>query len=292
MYKQLLFSAFVLIFGFEAFTQTEGYRQNENDLYFKFYQQNEGKTATIGDLVSLHMVVKTTNGETIKDSYTEKDGKPILFPVKTPTFSGDIYEAVAMMATGDSASFLIPSDSIYKKVFRKPLPQNVASGSLLNFTIKVQWIKAQNELEVKPHEVTVNKARLEKEEGQMNNYITSHGLEVRKTKSGVYIAEKKEGTGTAAVAKKMISINYIGRFLDDTVFESTYKEEKYGRPVSVIVGNQQVIRGWEETFLEMKAGGHYVLLVPSHMAFGTRGRGDIVPPNTPLVFEIKVLSVK
>ena len=118
MNKQLIISLMAMFVAFCSFGQTEGYRQNENDLYFKFFIKNDGKTAKIGDLASLHMVMKAENGDVLKNSYTESGGKPILFPVKISTFLGDIYEAVGMMAAGDSASFLIPSDSIYQKVFR------------------------------------------------------------------------------------------------------------------------------------------------------------------------------
>ena len=292
MNKQFIILLTSMLVGFCSLGQTEGYRQNENDLYFKFFIKNKGKTAKIGDLASLHMIIKAENGDVLKNSYTESQGKPILFPVKIPTFAGDIYEAVSMMAAGDSASFLISSDSIYHNVFRKPLPNNVQSGSLLNFNLKVQWIKAQSELEIKEHEVDVDRVQLEKEEAEIKSYIKSHGLAMKRTKSGVYVEETKKGQGEAAVATKMISINYTGKFLDDKVFESTFEEEKFGRPISVTIGNQQVIRGWEEAFLEMKAGGTYMVLIPSHMAFGIKGKGNVIPPNTPLAFEIKVLSVR
>jgi FKBP-type peptidyl-prolyl cis-trans isomerase FkpA len=292
MNKRIIISLVLLALGFCSFGQTEGYRQNENDLYFKFYVKNDGKTAVIGDLASLHMIIKTEEGTVIKSSYDEKEGKPILFPVKVPAFPGDIYEAVAMMAAGDSASFLIPSDSIYTKVFRKPLPTNVKSGSLLNFIIKVQWIKAQPDLVINEHAVEVDRTQLANEEIEMHKYMTAQGLEMKKTKSGVYVEATKEGQGDIAVAKKMISFNYTGKFLDGKVFETTIKENGIGHPLSITVGNQQVIRGWEEAFLEMRAGGTYVVIVPSHMAFGPKGRGGVVPPNTPLVFEIQVVSVR
>ena len=136
MNKSIIFLIITLL-AVCSFGQTEGYRQNENELYFKFYQKNEGKTAQIGELGSLHMVITNEQGEEIKNSYSEKEGKPVLFPVKISTFPGDIYEAVGMMSAGDSASFLIPADSIYQKVFRKALPANVKSGTFLNFTIKI-----------------------------------------------------------------------------------------------------------------------------------------------------------
>ena len=148
MHKLLsvLFSISVLA----LFSQSkEGYRQGENDIYFKFFTKNKGKTAVIGDVVSMHMIMTSANGTELKNSYKEKGGKSILFPVKIPQFPGDIYEAVSMMAAGDSANFLINADSMYTKVFRVPLPSSVKSGSYLKFTIKTEWIKAQKDLEIK-----------------------------------------------------------------------------------------------------------------------------------------------
>ncbi len=292
MNKQFLISLLFVAFGVSSFAQTVGYRQNENDLYFKFFLKNDGKTAQVGDVASLHMIIKTEKGEVLKNSYAEKGGKTILFPVKISAFAGDIYEAVSMMAAGDSASFLIPSDSIYQKTFRKPLPKNVKSGSLLNFTIKVQWIKAQKDFQVKEREIDVDRTLLARQEVLMNNYIAENGLETKKTKSGVYIAEIKKGAGAPGIKSKMISINYTGRFLNDKVFETTYQENKIGHPLSVTIGNQQVIRGWEEAFLEMNEGGLYIVIVPSHLAFGPKGRGGVVPPDKVLVFEIQVLSIR
>lgn len=292
MNKSIIF-LIVTLLAVCSFGQTEGYRQNENELYFKFYQKNEGKTAQIGELVSLHMVMTNEQGEEIKNSYKEKEGKPVLFPVKISTFPGDIYEAVGMMAAGDSASFLIPSDSIYQKVFRKPLPANVKSGTFLNFTIKTFWIKAQDQMPINEVEVEVDRVQLAQEEKEIKSYIESNSYEMYTTKSGVYIQETNEGKGDIAVKGKMISFNYTGKFLNEEVFESTYAEgEEIGRPISVTVGNQQVVRGWEEAFLEMKAGGSYTIIVPSHLAFGEKGRGGVVSPNTPLIFDIQVLSVR
>jgi FKBP-type peptidyl-prolyl cis-trans isomerase FkpA len=292
MNKQLFTYSIILLFSVCSFGQIEGYRQNDSDLYFKFLTKNNPPTAKLGDLVSLQMVMKSSTGEVLKNSYTEGNGKPILFPVKVSVFSGDIYEAVGMMSAGDSASFLIPADSMYKKVFRQPLPKSVIKGSLLEFTIKTKWIKAQDEMKIPARELEVDRSQLAKEEVEMNEYMVAHVLNMTKTKSGVYIQETKKGKGEIATVGKMISFNYIGKFLNDELFESTFEKEQYGRPISITVGNQQVIRGWEEAFLEMRAGGFYTVIVPSHMAFGTKGKAGIIPPNMPLVFEIQVLSVR
>lgn len=283
----------ILIHSLSGFGQhIEGYRQNENDLYFKFLQDEKGPTAKLGDVVSLHMVMKNDKGEELKNTYKEKGGKSMLFPVKFPTFPGDIYEAVTLMSAGDSANFLIPADSMYHRVFRKPLPANVQKGSLLVFVIKVEWIKTQDQIDIPDVTITVDRKELEKEEKEIEAYFAKFEMEYKKTESGVYIHISNDSQDKAVTKGKTITLNYTGMFLDGKTFETTEQPGGDHKPLTVIVGNQQVIRGWEDAFLTMKRGGTYTIAVPSHLAFGKNGRGQVIPPNTPLLFEIQILTVE
>jgi FKBP-type peptidyl-prolyl cis-trans isomerase len=238
------------------------------------------------------MVMKSEDGTVLKNTYTEKGGKPMLFPIKIPQFPGDIYEAVGMMTAGDSAEFLINADSMYHKIFRSPRPLSVNQGSYLSFTIKVDWIKAQKDLEIKNHEIDVDRTLLAKQEDQILLRANEEGLENLTKTNSIYIYTLKEGFNEVPKKGQMISFNYTGKFFDGKIFESTIKENQVGHPISVTVGNQQVIRGWESAFPYLKVGGIYRVFVPSHMAFGPKGKGKTIPPNTPLIFDIDVVSIR
>ena len=94
------------------------------------------------------------------------------------------------------------------------------------------------------------------------------------------------GTGAVPTVADMVSVNYSGKLLDGTEFDSSYKR---GQPLSIQV--TQVIRGWTEALTQMKVGSKWRLFIPSELAYGPSGRPGI-PPNSVLIFEMELLSTQ
>ena len=112
------------------------------------------------------------------------------------------------------------------------------------------------------------------------------GKEVVTTDSGLkYIVVTPGNGGTPAKGAK-IKAHYTGKFVDGRVFDSSVQR---GTPIEFSVGVGQVIKGWDEALSSMKKGEKRVLIIPSDLAYGPRGRGPI-PPNTPLVFEVELVD--
>jgi FKBP-type peptidyl-prolyl cis-trans isomerase len=95
------------------------------------------------------------------------------------------------------------------------------------------------------------------------------------------------GTGTAAANGDTLTVHYIGSFLDGRVFESSYS---LGRPYTFRLGAGQVIAGWDQGIPGMRVGGKRRLTIPPSLAYGSQGSGPI-PPNTPIRFEVELLSL-
>lgn len=101
--------------------------------------------------------------------------------------------------------------------------------------------------------------------------------------------ELKVGTGSAVVKiGDNITVHYLGAFSDGKVFESSYQRNE---PFNFIVGQGQVIRGMDQGVMGMKLGGKRRLFIPSDLAYGPQGQGQI-PPNSALIFEIELLEIK
>ena len=108
---------------------------------------------------------------------------------------------------------------------------------------------------------------------------------VKTLPSGVQYKVIKEGAGAMPKDTSLVKVNYEGRLIDGTVFDSSYKN---GQPVSLRAN--QVIKGWTEALVHMPAGSVWEVYNPQELAYGEREQGQI-KPYSPLVFKIELLSV-
>ena len=82
---------------------------------------------------------------------------------------------------------------------------------------------------------------------------------------------------------------YTGKLLDGTVFDAS---DRHPGDFEFTLGIGQVIAGWDEAVAQMNKGDKAYILIPSYLAYGARGSGSQIPPNSPLAFDIEVLDVK
>ena len=104
----------------------------------------------------------------------------------------------------------------------------------------------------------------------------------------VKIEDLIEGTGKAAERGALITAHYRGWLEDGTEFDSSYKR---GEPFQIVLSNNRVIQGWILGLKGMRTGGKRKLWVPAELAYGERQIGNMIPPNSNLVFEIELLEV-
>ena len=97
-----------------------------------------------------------------------------------------------------------------------------------------------------------------------------------------------EGTGAVAESGNTVRVHYIGTFEDGREFDSSVRRNQ---PFEFQLGAGRVIRGWDLGVAGMKVGEKRILRIPSDLAYGTRGAGGLIPPNTDLVFEVELLDI-
>ena len=108
-----------------------------------------------------------------------------------------------------------------------------------------------------------------------------------RTESGLVFRQLKSGDGPRPALDNRVQVHYEGRLVDGTVFDSSYKR---GRPSTFKLTD--VIPGWTEALQLMKAGSKWELFIPPDLAYGPRGAGGLIGPNSTLVFEIELLGIK
>lgn len=135
-------------------------------------------------------------------------------------------------------------------------------------------------------EASAKEANKTKEEGE--KFLADN-----KTKSGVITTESglqyqviTEGTGAKPTAEDHVKVHYTGSLLDGTKFDSSIDR---GEPAEFPVS--QVIKGWTEGLQLMPVGSKYIFWIPSDLAYGDRGAGQMIKPNSTLKFEVELLEI-
>ena len=135
-------------------------------------------------------------------------------------------------------------------------------------------------------EASAKEANKTKEEGE--KFLADN-----KTKSGVITTESglqyqviTEGTGAKPTAEDHVKVHYTGTLLDGTKFDSSIDR---GEPAEFPVS--QVIKGWTEGLQLMPVGSKYIFWIPSDLAYGDRGAGQMIKPNSTLKIEVELLEI-
>ena len=110
---------------------------------------------------------------------------------------------------------------------------------------------------------------------------------MKKTNTGLYYKITKDGIGPFPSKGDKVSVHYKGTLLDGTVFDSSYQRNQ---PIEFDIGLGQVIAGWDEGIMLLNKGARARFIIPSNLAYGSRGAGGIIPPNSTLIFEVELLN--
>lgn len=109
---------------------------------------------------------------------------------------------------------------------------------------------------------------------------------VKVLESGVQYKVIKEGNGALPTDTSIVKVNYEGKLLDGTVFDSSYKR---GQPAEF--RTNQVIKGWTDALVHMPAGSVWEVYIPQELAYGERQQGTEIKPFSMLIFKIELLEV-
>lgn len=238
-----------------------------NGLEYLMHRSVSQEKAQIGDILVIDMQYGTKDS-TLFDSRTF--GKPIYLQVTNPAYKGSIEEGLVMLGAGDSATFFLSADSVYKRIFNQPLPKGIEPGSELIFSMGVLAVR--------------------NEDRDLESYLQNQQINTTPRGSGLYVIKSKENPkGKAALPGKTVKVHYTGKLLDGTIFDSSRDRNE---PFGFVLGQGQVIAGWDEGVSLLKTGEQATFIIPSYLAYGPKGAGGgLIPPYSTLVFEVELLEV-
>lgn len=97
------------------------------------------------------------------------------------------------------------------------------------------------------------------------------------------------GNGASPQSGQQVVVHYSGYLTNGTKFDSSVDS---GEALAFAIGVGQVIRGWDEGVMSMKAGGKRKLIIPPQLGYGANGAPPLIPPNAELIFDVELLEVK
>ncbi len=176
-------------------------------------------------------------------------------------------------------------------------PNIVAQGlkdSMTGATSKISEADMQAAMNTLRTEAIAHRQAEQQQAGEVNKKAGDAFLAANKTKEGVVTLPDglqykilKEGTGPKPKASDTVTVNYRGTLLDGTEFDSS---AKHGEAATLGVG--QVIKGWTEALQLMPVGSKWQLYIPSNLAYGAQGAGGVIGPDSTLIFDVELLSIK
>ena len=144
----------------------------------------------------------------------------------------------------------------------------------------------QMEMQKKQQEMKAKATEANSAEGEAYLAKNKEREGVIVTESGLQYEVLVQGDGEIPTADKSVTVHYTGTLVDGTVFDSSVER---GEPATFPVNG--VIPGWVEALQLMPEGSKFRLVIPSHLAYGERGAGQQIGPNSTLIFEVELISV-
>lgn len=269
-----------------------GFKKTDSGIGYKFHEQGDGERVQLYDILKMDMVYR------LKDSIlfdTRQSEIPMFLELIEPEFPGDIYEAFALLTVGDSASFIVDaSDFFLMTAGMFELPPFIQQGDKLYFDIRLIAAMDEDDFMLEQQRIMEEQMRASEqraldEDDLRDQFIEDMEITVQPLASGLYYIETERGSGPKVTPGSTVYVHYEGRLLDGTVFDSSYDR---GEPLDFVVGSGQVIPGWDEGIAQMNVGGKAMLVIPSHLAYGDRGAGALIPPFSTLVFDVEVVDMQ
>jgi FKBP-type peptidyl-prolyl cis-trans isomerase FkpA len=297
--KKLQFALIaVALIAFASACKKGGSGKTKSGFDYTIHKKNSGKTPKEGDFAYAEMYVRK---DTQLIFSTKMSGQDAQFQIKTDKkVDNPIYkmitEGLQLLAVGDSATFSFNVDTMKTK------PREFEGGKQAIITLVMKKIQTEDEFvatlnpqqKTAYQEMKIFQARAIKVADSTSVLAKNFAAgklpaNVQTTASGLKYAILNQGNGAQATKGMGVAVHYYGSLTNGTQFDQSYEG---GQPFPFLLGQGQVIPGWDEGIALLKEGTTAVLFVPAALAYGDKVQpGGPIPPNADLVFYVDLMKV-
>ncbi len=274
--------------------QSSGFSSLPVEANGEFYQiqykihpnSNSGKKIALKDFVKFHLVTMTESDSVLKTTYPDQ---PLVKEISTRDYpyvtEGFIKDMLLKLSEGDSATFLVQADDLFEAIKRKR-PDFIASGSRLKYVFKI--LEIQGFGEVKKDEEALIFEQRKIDEKIIARYVAKNMDDAKRTFNGMWYQIHHQGEGDFALEDDVVAIRYTLRLLNGEIIANSDRD---GRLFEFPVNKGFVISGLDQALLLLKEGASATFVMPSYLAFGSVGKPGLIPPDTPVIYDIEFLDI-
>ena len=313
-----------MVFAATAFVACNNvdYQTSPNGLKYKIFDGGGKDSTKEGNVLKMNMTVKLSGSKDtlLVDTYGKM---PFFQPVQSVPAGQPFYDPAEVfnkLKKGDSMIAVIYIDSAISKGLTQEaqLPPFMKKGDKLTYTYKVLEVFTQDSIaradyqkemekdaprQKKEQEEMMKKFKKEQEDKQkaeeaeleksgekakqnkeVQTYLDGKKITATQTPVGTFIKVDDPGAGAQVVDGKYVTVKYDGKKVrNDSTFDANQ--------ITVKLGDQPFIRGFEDGLRQFKQGGKGVIYIPGYLAYGKEGGGGAFQPYEPLYFKVEIVAV-
>lgn len=273
---------------------TPNFSITSSGLHYKIIKEGIGKKLpTTGGYITFWFQIFTENDSLIDNQF--ENAEPVALETPNALYKPSIEEGLLLLKEGDSALFLLNADSLFLNTFHQQRPTFLKPESTIKLVVKMDNVYSKYYVD----SVRVEQQKLAakqraaitdvdvKDSIEIQKYLKINNLKAEITSSGVYVvilSSDPQNKRKLQISEN-VEVAYIGTLL---VEGTEFDRSRQGDYFKFTLGVGQVIKGWDEGLQKLKHGDKAIILIPSRLAYGSRGAGGSIPPNAPLVFEVEI----
>lgn len=273
-------------------------------------ESNGGESLEEGEFAIFLLRLLDSKDSVLLDS--EEVGElPIQVDDSVLSTRGPLFSILKALKIGDSIETKLTANEVFTQGFKQPVSPDM--DEMEKLTVYAKAIKKFDntgfmEWQQQKRAEAMEKMKQEAEEQKgiddelIKDFLAENSIEAEKTESGLYYMVTKETSGEKPESGDTVKVNYVGKLIDGTVFDTSYEdvakeagvynEQREYVPLEFPIGKRRVISGWDEGIMLLNEGSEATLYIPSTLGYGPRGSGAVIPPNSTLIFDVELVEVK
>ena len=272
----------------------EGYTTTDSGLKFKFINETSNPKPDSGAILLMNMTYGTE--DSVLFPMPGQEG-PVPVTLSSTPEGSQVYEAFGMMKVGDSVQFQVTPEELFTNTFNAPIPPFIDSTEMITFDIGVKEVMTEEDFRAYQMEMmqkqqeemmAMMSEQMEVDSAIIAQHLDENNIDAETTESGLRYQITKKGNGVQPAAGDSVFVQYRGTLLDGTEFDSSAERGPFG----FVLGQRQVISGWDEGIALLNKGGEATLYIPSPLAYGPQRRSEVIAENSILVFDVELVDVK